>query len=29
MEEYEITVESTDTFNIEVAEEDTIEITTN
>jgi hypothetical protein len=29
MEEYEITVESTDTFDIEVLEEDTIEITTN
>jgi hypothetical protein len=29
MEEYEITVESTDTFDIKVPEEDTIEITTN
>lgn len=29
MEEYEITVESTDTFDIEVAEEEAIEITTN
>lgn len=29
MEEYEITVESTDTFTIEVPEEDAIEITTN